>query len=183
LFFPYLLIFGLSSLHINHRFSFMEENQEWEKLENRKIALETTGDDQQLAENIKDSLGIMGWCPWWEQERNESSYHFKITNFGAEYKIILYDSTSTLEVSRRAKGIGHVFHSLHFLGENIPNGTRIVNSWHYYQNLTVLFILIAAITGTILFLKRKKERVVGISIAVVSFSLSIILMLYIWLVG
>jgi len=161
----------------------MEEKQAWKKLESRKIALDIPGDDQKLAETIKDSLGIMGWCPWWEQERTEGSYHFKISNFGAEYKIILHDSTGNLEVSRRAKGIGHVFHSLHFLGGSIPNGTRIVNSWHYYQNLNVFFILIAAITGTLLFLKRKSERVVGISIAIGSFGLSVLLMLYIWLVG
>ena len=183
LFFPYLIIFGLSSLHINHRFGFMEENQEWVKLEDESFLLEKTDDDQQLALAIRDSLDYMGWCPPWRQERYDGSFDFRVTNFGAEYKINLDESTNNITISRRAKGLGHVVHSLHFLGENIPNATGIINSWRQYQNFTVFFILLASITGIILFLKRKNERVVGISIASGSFVLSILFMLYIWLAG
>ena len=183
LFFPYLIIFGLSSLHVNHHFGFMEEEQEWEMLPSRHFELQATDDNQVLADAVKDSLGLMGWAPFWEQDRDSLSYDFKIVNFGSEYKVSLDLVKNDLSISRRSKGVGHVLHSLHFLGEKIPGGTALINSWHHYQNLTVFFVLAAAITGIILFLKRKRERTIGLAIASGAFLMSLTYLLYVWLVG
>ena len=56
--FPYLIIFGLSSLNFNHHFGFMEEKQEWEAQPTRTFSLQETDDNQVLAEAIMDSLGL-----------------------------------------------------------------------------------------------------------------------------
>jgi hypothetical protein len=185
LFFPYLLIFGLSSLNINHQFSFFDEKQYWEEPVYKKIQLPSQfiDDNQNLSEAVRDSLNLMGWCPWWNRSRSDSTYRFLVMNFGNEYKLNLNIVSGDVEITRRYKGLPHIFKALHFLGEQVPNANFIINSWKYFQNLTVFYVIFAAAIGVVLFLKRQDERRIGLFILFASFSTSILFMIYIWLLG
>ncbi len=180
---PLLLIFGLSSLHINHHFQLFEENQGWSEETEIKLHLKDTSDNQFLAEAIRDSLGLMGWCPWWEQYRKADKYRFGVVHNGAEYEINADLSKDLVSIKRRGKGFGNILQSLHFLGEEIPGGTLAINSWRYYQALSVVYLLLASATGIFLFTRRKKERIAGLLICFGFFCASILLMLYVWQVG
>jgi len=183
LFLPSLLIFGLSSLHINHNFQLFQEQQEWTQEAEINLHFEDISDNQLLAETIRDSLGLMGWCPWWMQDRKDDLYSFSVTHNGAEYEINADLAKDLVEIKRRSKGFGNIIHSLHFLGEEIPNGTIAINSWRYYQDFTVVYLLLAIATGIYLFLRRKQERKTGLLICCGFFLASIMLMVYIWQVG
>ncbi len=182
LFFPYLLIFGLSTLHINHDFKIFGEKQDWTE---RKMVIDIAEieDNQQLAESIRDSLGLMGWCPWWTQNRNESRFRFSIDHFGSEHRINANLGTGEVIVNRRYKGFLSVLHSMHFLGSDVPRANRVINSWQYYQDFTVIYLIIAIITGIYMFLESKKEKKTGIVILSGFFVASLTFMIYLWLVG
>ncbi len=182
LFFPYLLIFGLSTLHINHDFKIFREKQDWTE---RKMVIDIAEieDNQQLAESIRDSLGLIGWCPWWTQNRNESRFRFSIDHFGSEHRISANLGTGEVIVNRRYKGFLSVLHSMHFLGSDVPRANRVINSWQYYQDFTVFYLIIAIITGIYMFLESKKEKKTGIVILSGFFVASLTFMIYLWLVG
>ncbi len=182
IFLPYLIIFGLSTLHINHNLPFLREKQHWTE-QIRQITIKDNEDNQMLAESIRDSLGLMGWCPWWTQNREETKYQFGIEHFGSEYRIQANISTGEIIINRRVKGFGHVMHSLHFLGEDVPRANMAINSWKYYLNLTVLYLIVAIISGIYLFIKRKQELALGYLILGGFLTFSISLMIYIWLAG
>lgn len=182
LFFPLLLIFGLSALHINHSLGFFVPHVEWTESK-KTISLHDTTDNQILAESIRDSLGLMGWCPYWTQNRNENRFRFDITHNGAEYKIDAGLETGLIKIKRRSKGFGNVLNSLHFFNENLPSGTHLVNSWQHYKNLCFIYIIIAIISGIYLFIRKKSSLATGFIIIISMLSFSAFLLLYVWLIG
>jgi len=182
-FLPYLIIFGLSTLHINHHFALFEENKEWTNESSQTIHFEYTEDNQLLAENIRDSLQLIGWCPWWTQSRKGNEYQFSIESPGSKYRISAMLTSGTVDVKKRGKGFWNIMHSLHFLSEDVPNASAIVNSWQYYQDLTVIYLLFAVFSGIYLFFDVKPVNTTVATALIGGFLISIILMLYIWLVG
>ena len=178
IFFPYLLIFGLSTLYINHDFKIFREKQDWTV---RKMVIDIADieDNQQLAESIRDSLELMGWCPWWIQNRDESQFRFSIDHFGSEHRINANLGTGELIVNRRNKGFWSVLHSLHFLGSDVPRANKVINSWQYYQDFTVIYLIIAIITGVYMFLESKKEKKTGILILGGFFGASLTFIIYV----
>src|SRR5438876_3358188 len=66
---PYLLIFGFSSLHFNHHFSFVEPKPNsvtW----HAPLAIEPLSDNDKMAMSIRDSMGLMGWTIPWKMKRD-----------------------------------------------------------------------------------------------------------------
>ncbi len=182
IFLPYLFIFGISTLYINHDFKLFRENQDWTETKNQ-IEIEDSGDNQILAESIRDSLGLIGWCPWWTQNRKESRFRFSIEHFGSEHRIDANITTGQLVVKRRSKGFLSVLQSMHFLGEKVPRANMVINSWQYYLNFTVIYLILAIVSGIYLFVNRKKELRTGLVIIGGFLTFSYSLMVYIWLVG
>jgi hypothetical protein len=178
--FPYFIIFGISSLNINHDFAFMKPSEttiRWQK----RLAVPDLKDNQQLADNMRDSLGLMGWAPYWEQEKGPELYAFTVTHPGKDYTINAFLSQNRVEVTEKSKGFWPVFNSLHFLGGDIPNAPVLINMWQYYQNLSVVVMLFSMATGIYLFLKRKQERTTGLLFLFGSAGLSFLFMLFVWL--
>lgn len=183
IFFPYLVIFGLSGLHLNHDFAVFQEQQIWETQETQHFTFTHTEDKQILADSIKHALGLIGWAPWWDQYEKDGIFYNSVIHFGAEYRMELTLATGKLQWRRRSKGWGHVLHSLHFLGEGIPQASLLINSWQYYQHASVLYVIFAVLSGLWLFLRRKTERVLGLWVAGIAFSASLFYMLYLYLIG
>ena len=176
----YLLAFGTSSLNFNHHFSWMESDG-WEEHWEREIAIPEMEDNQKLAEAIRDSLELMGWAPWWHLQRTEAQFNFRVTHFGKEFFITTQNNL--VKVREVTKGFWSVFNSLHFLGESIPRANGLLNSFQYYQDFVVFFIIFSIISGIYLWSRRKSERKIGwILIGGVS-GFSTLLMLYVWLIG
>jgi hypothetical protein len=85
----YLILFGVSSLNFNHRFGSPASL----KVERQRAlgALPALGDDQRLAEALRDSLGLVGWTLPWETRRAETEdslyFHFAVSRPGKDYQV------------------------------------------------------------------------------------------------
>ena len=180
IFFPLLIIFGLSAIHINHHFLISKNDWIEARVQHNLV---NTDDNQILAESIRDSLGFMGHCPYWTQERTNDFFNFSVMRIGAEYKIEANIKTGNIKISKRPHGFASIINALHFFNHDLPRGTKIINSWQYYKNLFVLYISIAIISGIYLFFKNKKKRTSGHIILFSSLAFSIFLFIYIWQIG
>lgn len=178
----YLVIFGVSSINMNHHFEWMDET-------NTKTTWSTTikypelKENQAISEAIRDSLGLMGWTPYWDHEMKEDYFKFSILHYGKEYYVTATKATGKIEVEEVSKGFWWTFNSLHFLGETIPKAHWLINGWQYYQFVTVLVVLFSIISGMYFWFSKKRERKIGMLVLGGGSLFSIGLMLYIWLVG
>lgn len=178
--FPYFIIFGISSLHINHAFPFMkpaESMRQWQ----RDVPIRELDDNQQLAETIRDSLGLMGWAPWWEQNRQADAYNFQVTHPGKQYRIRAYLQENRVVVEEQSKGFWPVLNALHFVGESIPGAPVPINSWQYYQDFCVFVLVFSILSGVYLFVKRRQETWTGLLILGGCTFVSLLLMVGVWL--
>ena len=182
-FFPLLFIFGLSAININHHF--INPKQEWIEIRTHHN-LVNIYDNQILAESIRDSLGLMGYCPNWTKEqqvRNNDFFNFSVMRIGVEYKIEANIKTGNIKISKRPEGFFSIMNALHYFNNDLPRGTKIINSWQYYKNLFVLYVFLAVISGIYLIFKSKKYRTSGL-IALFSVpAFTILLFIYIWQIG
>jgi hypothetical protein len=178
----YLIIFGLSSLNMNHHFGWMQpvnSEKHWEA----GVTVPEIDDNGQLAQALRDSLGLMGWAPPWRFRMQPDTIRFAVVHLGKEYKISVVKDDGKVDVTEVTKGFWPTLNSLHFLGESIPRGPWLLNSWQYYQDMTVLFIMFSIVSGVYLWAKRPTERKIGLSLLFGVTGLSVLFMSYLWLVG
>lgn len=180
IFFPLMLVFGFSALHINHHFSFLEPHGEWVESVAR-ISISDTTDNQALAESIRDSLGLMGYCPPWTLNRKNGRYSFEIVHNGADYQIKTDLSTGDAVIRRKPRGFGSVFNSLHFFNENLPSGTKTVNSWQYYKDAAFCYLLVAVLSGIWFIISGKsRHRKATLTVLFSSAAITAILIILVW---
>jgi hypothetical protein len=182
LFFPLLIVFGLSALNINHKFSIMQPRQDWTDSQTQ-INITNLTDNQLLAEALRDSLSLMGWCPYWTQDRNEERFKFSVVHNGAEYRVEATLKTGIINIKRRANGFGSILNSLHFLNEDLPRGSWIINSWQYFKDFCVFYIIVAIFSGLYFFVKRKTGLVPCIICLGTTLIITTILIICVWQIG
>jgi hypothetical protein len=157
----YLLAFGFSALVMNHEIKF--ENKEFTKTWAAQTKIDTTLTDNQLAENIRDELGIMGWLPRWEFERDRSKFAFNIVHLGRKYHVESDLISGKLQVSEAPKGLLEVFHGLHFLNGKIPNAPLLIKTWAVYQWLSLFVMGISLILGLWLWIRYSYQPWQGLA--------------------
>lgn len=157
---PYLVIFGISSLHFNHKFKFMQT--ESEPVRWQKTLANTPGgtNDQQVADSTRDALGMIGWAPYWELRRGpQDVLKFQVVHPGREYKLTMNETTRLVEVEERRKGFWSALNSLHGLTE-IPN-SPYATAWGVYTDFCTFSILFSALSGVYLWANSKRESALG----------------------
>lgn len=167
--FPILIVFGLSSLDINHRFDLLNpepEKSEWEK----KLKLHDlkSKSDNEIAEEIRTQLGQIGWTPEWKQYRQNDTLWCAIGRLRGEMRIEADLLNDKIKVRETRQPWIHVFKGLHFFRGEIPDAHWSVQSWWLYSDLAVIFILYSVIYGLwFLFNRgRRTEKIVFMAIAV-----------------
>ena len=156
----YLLAFGFSALVLNHNIDVdrKEVTQTWQTT----IDVDTAKSNLEMAQNIRDKLGIMGWLPRWEMKREQDNFNFTITHPGRKYNLMLDMTNSHLSVEEMPKGFLAVFHGLHFLNGKIPNAPFLIRSWAVYQWIALFSIAVSIILGVWLWLKYRYQAWQGI---------------------
>jgi len=178
--FPYFIIFGVSSLNFNHHFQFMQSKEDkvtWQK----QITIPSYKNDDQFSNDVRDSLGLMGWTLPWEVKKDSASFQFVVSHFAKDYMVKIHDKENIVDVYEKGKGFWNVFNGLHSFGGDLPNAPALINSWKYYQDITVVVLLFSAISGIYIFLRRKSERKAGLIILFCCIGLSMLIMLSVWL--
>ncbi len=147
----YLIAFGLSAIILNHKINVgkKEVTKTWETT--LKINSDLQGRD--LAENLRNGLGLMGWVPPWEYKRDKASFHFMITHPGRNYYVDANLKTGKATVAEAPKGFLEVFHGLHFFNGQVPNAPFVLRTWAIYQWFSLFVLLISLILGLWLWLK------------------------------
>lgn len=158
---PYLVIFGLSSLHFNHPFAFARTpvdapTHRWE----RTLSMIPGGDNAKATEAVRDQLGLMGWPLPWETKRDpDGSLHFPMERPGMKYRIDVSAADGVAHVQEIRKGFWSVFLSLHALTE-LPN-SRLMSGWGVYTELCTAVVLFSALSGIWLWWSARRDRPLG----------------------
>ena len=158
---PYLVIFGLSSLHFNHQFAFARTpanapTNRWE----RGIGTIPGGDAAKATEAVRDRLGLMGWpLPWETKRDSDGSLHFPMERPGMKYRIDVNAADGVAHVQEIRKGFWSVFLSLHALTE-LPN-SRLMSGWGVYTEVCTAVVLFSAASGIWLWWSARRDRRFG----------------------
>ena len=179
--FPYLIIFGFSSLNFNHSFAFTRPEPvetSWEAA----VRVSELDDDIKQAEALRDSLGLMGWPLPWETGRDSLGVlHFGLSRPGKHYAVTYYPKRGFVRVHEQRFGFWRVFNNLHAM-EKIP-GSRFSAVWPWFTEFCTVWVVFAGISGIALWGQGKREKLSGMAVLAVVSGLSLIFMLFVWLRG
>lgn len=179
--FPYLIIFGFSSLHFNHRFSFAEPEPE-KVTRHETVSVGWIEDNVRQAEVVRDSLRLMGWpLPWQTSRDSSGTLRFGLARPGKDYTIHHDPDLNLARIEETRFGFWRVFNSLHAMG-NIPN-SRFSGIWPWYTEFCTIFVLFAGISGIVLWAQGRREKISALVTLLAVSGVSLLLMLYVWLRG
>jgi hypothetical protein len=179
--FWYLIILGVSSLHFNHDFRFMQPSGATIHWQQQSLRLEPGLDDLKLAEAIRDSLSLIGWPLPWEMWRDSiKSLHFAMEQPAKRYEITYDFVDHVVNVTETDKGFWRVLISLHGAAA-VPNGP-FTTLWQWYTRTTVFVVILSIVTGVYIWIAGKDEKKTGLLILLTSMSAAILWMikLYFW---
>jgi hypothetical protein len=175
---PYLLLFGLSSLHYNHHFTQPGDDRvTW----THPIRLDTSIEKRKMGQAVRDSLGLMGWGPWWEVRQNDTETRVQITRPGKKYNVRIPNQGGVAEVEEIRLGYWRVINSLHAL-MRVPNST-FMSFWGIYTEICTWVVLFSAASGVYLWTARKSERRIGWSLLGAGSGSALFLIFYVLIWG
>ena len=177
----YLIIFGLTSLRFNHPGLFPapgDETVTWE----RQLDIENQDDNLELAQSIRRQLGLMGWTPWWEWDRDDqNNLSFVLSRPAKRYHIDVRADENRVQVREIRMGYWTALMSLHAMMQ-LP-GSSLIPWWGVYTELCTWFVLFAAVTGVYLWATQKRDRIMALVTLLTLAAGSLLFMLYIWAQG
>lgn len=147
----YLLALGTSSLILNHNLKLEKEivKSSWEAV----VEVDKNLNDRQLAESVREQLGIMGWLHSWRYQRDSTQFRFQSTHLAKTNLLTLDLNSGKTWVEVAPKGFIATFHGLHFFNGRIPNAPFFLKTWIVYQWLGLLVLLFSLILGLWLWLR------------------------------
>lgn len=181
--FWYLVIFAISSLHFHHEFDFMQTREL--SVESKVLSIEYIPDanDSVKATGLQNELGIAGWYLFWKTYSDSTGvFHTEIHNPKTNYTI-QYDPVSKVaSVTTEYKGFWSVFNALHGFAGSMPNGTYVM-FWHVYTYVCVVVVIVSLFSGIWLWSGTGTDKKIGWITMIGIVSLSLMLMLTIYLKG
>lgn len=147
----YILAFGISSLVLNHQIDL--DHTDVKDSYDRKVAVDQNLEDQPLAENIRDQLGLMGWLPRWQMQRDSQFFKFTTVHLAKTTQLELTLHTGQVHVEEIPKGFMATLHGLHFFNGKIPNAPFFLKTWIVYQWLSLAVLFVSLVLGLWLWLK------------------------------
>jgi hypothetical protein len=175
---PYLLIFGLSSLHFNHKFTTpAEDTVSW----THPLQLDSSIEKRQLGLAVRDSLGLMGWGPWWEVRQSDEETRVQVVRPGKRYDVRMPVGEGIAYVEETRLGYWAVVNSLHAT-MRLPNAP-FMSLWGVYTEITTWVVLFSAASGIYLWTARRSERRIGWILMASGSGTSLLLIIYITVWG
>lgn len=179
--FWYLVILGVSSLEFNHHFNFMQQQRDSILWQRHSLTVSESQNDIKLAEEIRDSLSLLGWPLPWDMWRDSSAIHFAMEQPAKRYFITYSFFTNTANIVETRKGFWAVFNSLHGAGP-VPNGS-FTTLWQWYTRATVIVGILSIITGLYIWIKSKEDKKSSLLILFVSMAGALIWMIKLYFLG
>jgi len=147
----YILAFGVSSLIMNHNLKI--ENTKIKHQYEATVNIDPVMEDNKLAESIRDQLGIMGWLPRWQMQRDSQVFNFTVVHLAKTTNLKADLLSGRIEVAEIPKGFMATLHGLHFFNGKIPNAPFFLRVWIVYQWLSLFVLFISLVLGLWLWLK------------------------------
>ncbi len=171
----YLIIYGLSTISFNHHFQPTTTSSQWQR--DVEVPNESE-DDRQLAEAVRDRLGLSGWLVYWRLHRDSASQlRFEISRPTRTYIISLDQAAGRVEVEEKHSGLWGAIRALHGLN-GMPNSTW-ASTWGIYTELSTLALFFAALSGVYFWWTRAAERRAGFLFLSLGSGLSLLFVLYV----
>jgi hypothetical protein len=147
----YLLAFGVSSIILNHKIE--AENKAIKKTWHGQVKIDPKLNDNELAESLRDQLGIMGWLPPWQFRKDSTTFKLTVTHLAKNSELEVDLVSGGVNVLEIPKGFLATLHGLHFFNGRIPNAPFFLKTWRVYQWLALFVLLISLVLGLWLWLK------------------------------
>jgi hypothetical protein len=179
---PYLLIFAISSLNFNHHF-LAEDWLSEAVVAEIYLEIPILEDNKEMANALIDSLDQYGWYFPWDTRRDSVQFVTGVGQPGRKLSIIHQWESGQTTIRTQRKSVGGLFKTLHFLGGEIPYAPWWINLWQYHQALTAYAMLFWVGSGVYLWLRKAKSPRIE-SYTLWGFAIfSILLLIYLWLLG
>ncbi len=182
----FLIAYSYSAFYHQHHLKFPKPGSKTHEWEQQLIIPEIPDKlDYKLA--VRDSLGLFGYAPWWEDYKDSLGiHHFMINRPGKQYWITVPEQGNTYQIDEVRTGFWDVLFRLHPISGGMQNhgkGPFFIKAWKIVAlplALVLLGVMIISIHFWYVrsFKKRRSWIIVG-TIAL----FPVILMIFIWLVG
>lgn len=141
----YLIMMGISSIYFQHHISYSENDSEvtWEQRINLPIE-----NNQEFKLAVRDSLGLFGHTPWWEDYKDDAGiHHFMITRPGKKYWVEVPLNGNLYKIKESRTSFLSVFNSLHGLTSGELKGPFFIFVWKIIaQIMNIVFLIVLCIT-------------------------------------
>ena len=179
----YLLILGISALNDQHHFLKPPEGGN-EKLWSQEINMPAIEDNLEYKNAVKDSLGLFGNCPWWQDYKDDNGvHHFMITRPGKIYWVEVPVSGNLYKMKETRSGYLNVFMALHGLTGGGLKGPVFIKIWKFLAQIMNLLFLAILIISVYFWYSRSFVKNKGWIFSGAFVGFSILLLILIWLVG
>lgn len=182
----FLIAFSISAFYHQHHPKFPKPGDKttfWEQ----SILVPDIPDNLDFKFAVRDSLGLFGHAPWWQDYHDSTGiHHFVINRPGKRYWITVPGEGDVYKVEEIRTGIWPVFIGLHWLSSGMQNvGDRpfFIVAWRIIS-LLMAVVLLAVILITIHFWRVRSFRKTRSWIIVAAMAtIPVILFIVIWVVG
>jgi hypothetical protein len=183
IYFWYLIILSISSLNFQHHFNFLKNEFPTREAKNISLVLPELENNYDLATNIQNKLGIIGWyLPWETYYDSVGIFHVQIQNPYKHY-LITYDSkSSTASVIKEGNGFWNVINVLHGFAEDMPNAPFLI-FWKMFTYICLGGVIFSIFSGIWLWQKRSRNKLIGWLTILGIMGLSILLMIVVFIMG
>jgi hypothetical protein len=182
-----LIAFSYSAFVHQHHPKFAEprikNSINWEA----QIKVPEIEDSVKYKEAVRDSLGLFGHAPSWQDYKDSLGiHHFKIARPGKQYWITVPLEGARFQVSESRTGFLNLLSQLHPLSAGMQNAGNVpvfTNIWRIVMVPMSLVLLLVVILSIYFWLKKSiKKRRAWIVVGTVAF-IPLLLFILIWLVG
>ena len=182
----FLIAFSISAFYHQHHPKFPKPGDKtayWEQ----SIMVPDIPDNLDFKFAVRDSLGLFGHAPWWEDYHDNSGvHHFLINRPGKKYWITVPDKGHVYKVEEVRTGIWPVFIALHYLAsgmQNVGEKPFFIKAWRIIS-LPMALVVLGVVIITIHFwrvrsFRKKRSWIIVGAIA----TIPIILFIFIWVLG
>jgi len=178
----YLIILGISSIQYQHHFKLPtnDSKKHWEQT----IKLSKTNDDSDFKKAVRDSLGLFGYFPWWQDYKDDKGIrHFMISRPGKNYWIEVPVKEDLFKVKESSTGFLSMVMALHSLTGGGLEGPAFIFVWKIISQIMNVVFLFVLITSLYLWYIRSFSNYKGWILAGSFAAFSIIILIFIWMVG
>jgi hypothetical protein len=152
---PILVLFGFTTLHFNHQFSFMnagEKTMRWEK----EIEVQNSDDNDELCRGIYQALALRGNIYYWTANRDDNGeFSFRAKHPGKNYIVRVDQARRLATVEETRFGPLTVASELH--GARTYTGAGLGILWVIYTYLSIAFVVFAGVSGVYFWSKHRDK--------------------------